>query len=70
MKRSFTFGILKAFNNFCYGMDSGLLFKAVMRPNEIQVRMSFDGWLSHGQSCHILFMAFYKRFKNANNKMP
>ena len=47
------FCILGAFYSF--GMDSGSLLKDVVGPLEVNIRLSFDGWLSNEQSCHISF---------------
>ena len=37
------------------GMDSGSLLKAVIGTVEVLTLISFGGWLSKGQSCHISY---------------
>ena len=46
------------FYSLRYGIDSGSLLRIVMGPVEVYIRLSFDGWLFHGQSCHVSY--FYK----------
>ena len=41
-------------------MKSGSLLKAEMGHVEIKIQLSFDGWLSNGQSCQISY--FYMSY--------
>ena len=37
-------------------VNSGSLLNAVMGPVDVMIRLSFGGWLSHRQFCHIYFL--------------
>ena len=54
----FMYGVLYfgAFYSFRYCMHSGSLLKVVMGPVEFKILLSFNGFLAHGQSCHITFL--------------
>ena len=50
IRYSFTFCI-----SGIYWKESGVLLKDVMGHVEVFYLLSFDGWLTHGQSCHISY---------------